>query len=553
MGWASLGRTAAERGRERRQDEPLGASSLSHADFSTRVRAERRSVVELILGPVNLLLVALFSCAVVGLDVVLRPAFAWDFRPLYLAGHDYLHLHSPYVAGTLAQLTSQNNFVYPLPIAALFAPISLVPYTLAAVLFVAMSAVCLVLAVWVLGVRDWRCYAAVLIGMPALGGIGLGTISPLLTLLLAALWRFRDRDRAAVPILSLIVVAKLFLWPVGLWLLLTRRFRTVAAATIVSAAAVIASALPIGLGALTHYPALLRSLSAFDGPLSMSLTSLVTNAGGAPFMGTVLAGAVGLALLLGMVRASRRGDDSLTFRLAIVAALALSPIVWNHYLLVLVVPLALTRPRFSAVWLGSAWMMLHGALMDRVSLAIFTVAVWVVIVIQSGILRGSVVGPESASRLFAPVTAFLESVALWVGLVALVVVIAGAVPGIAALTPRTPTSSASGTALVRMSRKDAQICWRIQTAGLPARARAEIFETGRARMLMERPLRDGRSEACSHYGSRTPNDNLARAYQTGRVDLKLAIVSPDGRDLLAGPVVVDMRDLGRTGPQRDGR
>ncbi len=37
--------------------------------------------------------------------------------------------------------------------------------------------------------------------------------------------------------------------------------------------------------------------------------------------------------------------------LAIVASLALSPIVWLHYFALLLVPLAITRPRFGPVWI----------------------------------------------------------------------------------------------------------------------------------------------------------------------------------------------------------
>ena len=37
--------------------------------------------------------------------------------------------------------------------------------------------------------------------------------------------------------------------------------------------------------------------------------------------------------------------------LALAAALVLSPIVWRHFFVLLLVPLALSRPRFDAVWL----------------------------------------------------------------------------------------------------------------------------------------------------------------------------------------------------------
>ena len=37
--------------------------------------------------------------------------------------------------------------------------------------------------------------------------------------------------------------------------------------------------------------------------------------------------------------------------LALAAALVLSPIVWRHFFVLLLVPLALSRPRFDVVWL----------------------------------------------------------------------------------------------------------------------------------------------------------------------------------------------------------
>ena len=40
-----------------------------------------------------------------------------------------------------------------------------------------------------------------------------------------------------------------------------------------------------------------------------------------------------------------------SFTCAVAATLALSPIVWLHYLVVLLVPMAIVRPRFSLLWL----------------------------------------------------------------------------------------------------------------------------------------------------------------------------------------------------------
>jgi hypothetical protein len=47
---------------------------------------------------------------------------------------------------------------------------------------------------------------------------------------------------------------------------------------------------------------------------------------------------------------SRRERDVAVLTLVLAAGLAASPIVWVHYFLLLLVPLALTRPRLSPLW-----------------------------------------------------------------------------------------------------------------------------------------------------------------------------------------------------------
>src|SRR4029077_5323656 len=68
-------------------------------------------------------------------------------------------------------------------------------------------------------------------------------------------------------------------------------------------------------------------------------------------VGRGLALALGAALLAWCVVLARRGDEARSFTCAIAATLVLSPIVWLHYLVVLLVPLAIARPRFSLIWL----------------------------------------------------------------------------------------------------------------------------------------------------------------------------------------------------------
>jgi hypothetical protein len=47
----------------------------------------------------------------------------------------------------------------------------------------------------------------------------------------------------------------------------------------------------------------------------------------------------------------RRRSDEVTFAAAIVPALIATPILWNHYLVLLLAPIALARPRLAPLWL----------------------------------------------------------------------------------------------------------------------------------------------------------------------------------------------------------
>ena len=60
-----------------------------------------------------------------------------------------------------------------------------------------------------------------------------------------------------------------------------------------------------------------------------------------------------------------RSNDFLAFRLAIAASFVLSPIVWDHYYVLLLVPLALRWPRLSGVWFLAMWINLDTSAMSN--------------------------------------------------------------------------------------------------------------------------------------------------------------------------------------------
>ena len=115
-------------------------------------------------------------------------------------------------------------------------------------------------------------------------------------------------------------------------------------------------------------------------------------AGGDP-AGTVLSLVVAGLLLAAALRVASgdsrtpRERDAAALSLVLAAALAASPIVWLHYYLLLLVPLALARPRLSALWFvpfafyplgrGTSWAngnLLRLAVALAASAAVFAVA-----------------------------------------------------------------------------------------------------------------------------------------------------------------------------------
>jgi hypothetical protein len=291
--------------------------------------------------------------------------FAFDLRQFWQGGRDVLHGHSPYppvaalpsadVAAALDPHGIQEAFRFPYPPATAVAmvPFGALPFNVAGAVMTVLLVAAVAGALWLLDVRDWRCYGVAFGSFTTIGAIRLATLTPLLLLGVAAAWRYRDRRVIAGLLVGAVVVAKGFLWPLGVWLLATRRF---AAAVVAGASAAVATALGVavvGWDSVDRYRELVARLVDAVEEQGYSLVALAADAGAPSGAARALALAVGAAAIVGVVVAARRsepGADVLALTFALVAALALSPIVWLHYFMLLLVPIALVSPQLSAVW-----------------------------------------------------------------------------------------------------------------------------------------------------------------------------------------------------------
>lgn len=273
----------------------------------------------------------------------------WDLRVAYLPAAEAVRAgESPYPELDDPGLDLPRSYVYPPQLAIALVPLTALPVDAAVVLVFIASIAALMGALAVVGVRDVRCYAAVLLWAPTWNLLDTLNVSAALVFAVALVWRFRTTLWPFATVLGLMVSIKLFLWPLLVWAAMTRRLRAAGLALAIAIAVTLVSWAAIGFAGLASYLDLLSKVKAQE---NYSIVGLTTELGLRSAFGQVVMLVVGGLLLAISVRWARRGDERRAFILAIAATLALSPVVWLHYLVVLLVPLGLARPRFSAVWL----------------------------------------------------------------------------------------------------------------------------------------------------------------------------------------------------------
>jgi Glycosyltransferase family 87 len=238
---------------------------------------------------------------------------------------------------------------YPPLIPLLVAPLTALPLEVVEVIAALLMLACIPAILWVLEVRDWRCYAATLLWAPVFSAVQTGNVSLPLTLGVALAYRWRDDAVRAGIATGVTIAAKLYLWPVALWLAARGRMRALAWTVGAAAAVSLAGWAIVGLGEAEQFGDDFQSDVESLVDRAYTITSILRDVGASPAIAYGVCWAVGAALL---VAGARTRDDARSLTLFLAAALVLSPIVWVHYLVALLVPLALLRPRFGPLWLA---------------------------------------------------------------------------------------------------------------------------------------------------------------------------------------------------------
>ena len=271
-----------------------------------------------------------------------------DFVIFRNAALDVLHGRTPFPAADVHAFAHFDKFVYPPATALFFAPLAALPLAVGQALMLLLGVVASLVALRLLGVVDWRCYGVVVMSAPAVNSFALGAITSFLLLAVAAAWRYRDHAASSGAITALAAASKVFLWPVGLWLLATRRLRATTLCVAVAVAVTVGGWAAIGFTGMRTYPRLLQLLSQAEQGTSYSPLALFGLSG----RGATAASLALALLVVGCVGLAARGTDGdrRALAVAVLAALVATPILWLHYLLLLVVPIALYRPRLTPLW-----------------------------------------------------------------------------------------------------------------------------------------------------------------------------------------------------------
>jgi Glycosyltransferase family 87 len=280
------------------------------------------------IGKIGLTIGVAFNVALL---VLSHPysSYGYELRGnLWKPGKQILQGRSPYDLETPKRALAEGKdcciqALYPAPTHVFFAPFSLLPFEAAMVIYTLLSMACLLAGFWLLGMRSPAAFGLLLLLPPVWTGTQVGSVMPFLVLGCALCWRWRDRPYLGGITAAATGVLKIFLWPLWLWLLFTRRYRAAITSAVAAVVMLAAGWAVFGFQNLLDYPQLLSDVAKLEQGHSISLVR---------FAGWWFAVAVFLAL----VAVGRR-----SFSAMIVASLALLPIVWVHTLQVLLVPAAL--------------------------------------------------------------------------------------------------------------------------------------------------------------------------------------------------------------------
>jgi alpha-1,2-mannosyltransferase len=304
---------------------------------------ERESIAR--FGRTALPIVALLSLAA-GLGATLAVAgdtLGYDFLAYHRAAARLLD-GQPLYDMSYTQTGGFGLFYYPPTFAPMLLPFGLLSSSLATWTWIGLSVVAFLVGVAILPVsRSVRWWLVLLAGwsFPFVYAVKLGQVGPLLFLVFAVGWRCLGQ-----PVgfgVSAAIGAALKLQPAVLvvWAVLTRRFQAALVSLAALAVLAIVATILAGTGAWADFVTLIRTVSepittAHNFTPGAVAYQLGIDSGSAALIQTI--NLVGVAVIF--LASIRWSTDESSYLVAVIASQLVSPILWDHYAMLLLLPVA---------------------------------------------------------------------------------------------------------------------------------------------------------------------------------------------------------------------
>lgn len=235
-------------------------------------------------------------------------------------------------------------FYYPPMFAPLILPFGLLPEAMAVWAWAAVLLAAFLVGVVMLPVtRAVRWWIVLLAGMswPFVYAVKLGQVGPALFLLFAVGWRWLDDPVKVGASVGLGTAVKLQPGIVFVWALLTRRWAAIAVGVAILAVLAIAATALAGVAAWSDFARLVGQVAnPITTPHNVTPGAIAYQLGAPADIATLIQWLSVGAVLVAVVAAARWGTAESSYLVAVVASQLLSPILWDHYAMLLLVPVA---------------------------------------------------------------------------------------------------------------------------------------------------------------------------------------------------------------------
>ena len=210
--------------------------------------------------------------------------------------------------------------------------------------------------------RTVRWWILLLMGLsfPYGYAVKLGQVGPLLLLTMAVGWRWLDEPIRLGASAALGAAIKLQPGLILVWALLTRRFRAVVVGAVVLVVLGAAATLLAGASSWTDFLTLARTVSdPITTPHNFTPGAIGYQLGLSSGTATVLQVASTIAAVVALLAAIRWSVSEASYLAAVIVSQLVSPILWDHYAILLLLPVAylLAAGRWwaLAIPLATAW------------------------------------------------------------------------------------------------------------------------------------------------------------------------------------------------------